>query len=62
MRKYASALVPGDKLESTGGVMTVVRAHRIGERIHIICVNNLNQLQEWANYDPFDEFETVTLQ
>lgn len=60
-KKLASELVPGDKLESSSGVVTVVRAHVMWPKVSVIVTGRDGSLSPWAHYDAHDQFETVTL-
>lgn len=60
-RKLASELKPGDKLESAGGVLTVVRAHTLWPIVSVIAADSVGRLTPWTNYNAHDEFDTVTL-
>lgn len=60
-KKLASELKPGDKLESSSGVVTVVRAHTLWPNVSVIVVGRDGSLSPWAHYNAHDQFETVTL-
>lgn len=60
-KKLASELVQGDKLESPGGVLTVLRARTMWPNTSVIAVDSRGVSTGWINYNAHDEFETVTV-
>jgi len=59
-KKFAYELKPGDKLESTSGILTVVRAHRMDKQVSMIGVV-AGQLTKWGHYNSMDQFDVLTV-
>ena len=60
-RVLASELKTGDKLASTGGVLTVLRARTEWPHTFVIASNQKGVWTGWVKYSAHDEFDTVTL-
>lgn len=59
-KKFAYQIVPGDRLESESGVVTVVRAHAMDNDVVAVIATVGGQLTPWAHYNRMDQFNMIT--